>query len=203
MAVIDISAKILGDEQLSTMLRDLSAHDIPKAINAGVRYAAGRGKTRLAKEVGGVTPVKAARLKQDLHVSLASDGQTAQIWASSQPMSALQFKPRQTRAGLNLTLYKSEKTLIKSGFMQISRAQRWRGKLPFKPTTDHEYTYDRTRKQKRKGMEFVFGLSLASIYLGGKHAPRIQAAVEELVSEALVKGILDRLGAMARGYGKA
>ena len=49
---IDISARVLGDKELAQTLERLSGHDIPKAIKAGVRYAAGRGKTTLAKHVG-------------------------------------------------------------------------------------------------------------------------------------------------------
>ena len=202
---IDISAKVIGDRELSTALARLSSHDIPKAIKAGVRDASRAGKTRLAKEVGNVTPVSAARLKQDLKVTIAPDGQAAQIKASSKPMSAMQFKPRQTRAGLNLTLYKGEKTLIRSGFMQVTRKAPARGKLPFKPNPSRAYggQGESKRNTPRKGMDFVQGLSLASIYLGGKHSSKLQAAVEERVSDALEKGIIRSLGGMARGYGRA
>jgi hypothetical protein len=50
-------------------------------------------------------------------------------------------------------------------------------------------------------MQFVFGLSVASMYLGGKHKDRIQAAVENRIEERLETGILRALGAAARGYG--
>lgn len=203
MATIDISARIIGARELAQSFARISTHDIPKAIKAGVRDAARAGKTRLAKEVGSVTPVSAARLKADLKVTISPDRQTAQIAASSKPMSAMQFKPRQTRAGLNLTLYKGEKTLIRSGFMQSTRKAPGRGKLPFKPAPGRAYSGDRRRNTPRQGMDFVQGLSLASIYLGGKHSAKLQAAVEARVSEALENGIIRSLGGMARGYGRA
>lgn len=200
MAQIDISARIIGDQQLSAALARLSSHDIPKAIKAGVRYAARGGKTALAKQVSAVTPIPSARVKQGLFVEIDFNGQTARIYAETTPVSALRFKPKQTRTGLQLTLYKGEKTVIRSGFMQVNRAQGARGKLPFRPTTEHVYSYDRTRKTPRKGMQFVFGLSIASIYTGGKHSTRLQAAVEQRVAEQLEKGILRELGRMGRGF---
>lgn len=199
-AVIDINARILGDEQLAQTLARLSSHDIPKAIKAGVRYAATSGKAALAKHVAAVTPIPSSRIKDGLFVEIDFDGQTARIYADSTPVSALRFKPKQTRSGLQLTLYKGEKTLIRSGFMQVNRDQRDRGKLPFKPHPSRPYSYDRTRKQPRKGMEFVFGLSIASIYTGGKHSARLQAAVKQRVLEQLEKGILRELGRMGRGF---
>ena len=42
MAQIDITAKLLGEDKLRSTLQRMSAHDIPKAIKAGVRYAAKR-----------------------------------------------------------------------------------------------------------------------------------------------------------------
>ena len=203
MARIDISARIIGDKELAQTLARLSSHDIPKAIKAGVRYAARGGKTALAKNVASVTPIPSARIKQGLFIDIDPDGQTARIYADSTPLSALRFKPKQTRSGLQLTLYKGEKTLIRSGFMQVNRDQRDRGKLPFKPDPGRPYSYDRTRKQPRKGMQFVFGLSIASIYNGGKHSARLQAAVEQRVVEQLEKGILRELGRMGRGFGRA
>jgi hypothetical protein len=50
-------------------------------------------------------------------------------------------------------------------------------------------------------MQFVFGLSVASMYLGGKHKDRIQAAVQKRIEERLETGILRALGASSRGYG--
>jgi len=203
MAQIDISARIIGDKELAQALAQMSSHDIPRVIKAGVRYAARAGKTALAKQVSAITPIPSARIKQGLFIDFVSDGsgQTARIYADSTPVSALRFKPRQTRTGLQLTLYKGEKTVIKSGFMQVNRSQRDRGKLPFKPTTDHAYSYDRTRNTPRKGMQFVFGLSIASIYTGGKHSAKLKAAVEARVAEQLEKGILRELGRMGRGFG--
>ena len=200
MAQIDISARVIGDKELSAALARLSSHDIPKAIKAGVRYAVRGGKTALAKQVSAITPIPSARIKDGLFVEIDSGGQTARIHADSTPVSALRFKPRQTRTGLQLTLYKGEKTLIRSGFMQVNRAQRDRGKLPFQPHPTRPYSFDRTRNTPRKGMQFVFGLSIASIYLGGKHSARLQAAVEQRVAEQLEKGIIRELGRMGRGF---
>jgi hypothetical protein len=203
MASIDISARIIGDTELAQTLARLSSHDIPKAIKAGVRLASRGAKTALGKNISAITPIPSARIKDDVFVSIAGDGQSAQVYTSSQPISALRFKPKQTRTGLQLTLYKGERTVIRSGFMQTNRDQAGRGKLPFKPTSERPYIYDGRRKTKRKGMQFVFGLSIASIYLGGRHSARLQQLTEARVEEQLVKGILQRLGAMGRGFGKA
>jgi hypothetical protein len=197
---VNLSARITGDTQLAQALARISSHDVPKAIEAGVRYAARSGKVVMATEMrrGGVV-VPSARIKEDLFVIV--DGATAVIKASAKPVSAQQFKPRQVKAGLNLTFYRGQKTLIKSGFLQYNRVQRSRGKLAFKPETNRPYSYDRTRNSPRNGMQFVFGLSVASMYLGGKHKDRIQAAVQKRIEERLETGILRALGAAARGYG--
>jgi hypothetical protein len=202
MATIDISARVLGDTQLVQALTRLSSQDIPKAITAGVRLASRGAKTALGKNISAITPIPSARIKSDVFVSIAGDGQSAKVYTASNPISALRFKPKQTRTGLNLTLYKGERTVIRSGFMQTSRSQAGRGKLPFKPTSERPYSYDARRQTKRKGMQFVFGLSIASIYLGGRHSARLQQLTEARVEEQLVKGILQRLGAMGRGYGR-
>jgi|688.fasta_scaffold382220_1 hypothetical protein len=197
---VNLSARLIGDTQLAQALARISSHDVPKAVEAGVRYAAHSGKVLMVAEMrrAGVV-VSSARLKEDLFVQV--NGATAHIWANAQPVSAQHFKPRQAKAGLNLTFYRGQKTLIKSGFLQYNRSQRSRGKLAFKPTTARRYRYDRTRNSPRKGMQFVFGLSVASMYLGGKHKDRIQAAVENRIEERLETGILRALGAAARGYG--
>ena len=203
MAQIDISARIIGDKEISSALARLSSHDIPKAISAGVRLASRGAKTALGKNISAITPIPSARIKDDVHVSIAGDGQSATVYTSSQPISALRFKPKPTPTGLKLTLYKGERTVIRSGFMQINREQAKRGKLPFKPDPNRAYSYDNRRKKKRKGMQLVFGLSIASIYLGGRHSARLQQLTEARVEEQLVKGILQRLGAMGRGFGRA
>lgn len=203
MARIEINALVLGSDELSAALARLSSQDIPKAIAYGVRTASLGAKTALGKNISAITPIPSARIKDDVGVYLEADGQSATIYTSAQPVSALRFKPKQTTSGLQLTLYKGEKTLIRSGYMQVNRAQRGRGKLPFKPAAHRAYSYDATRNKPRQGMQFVFGLSIASIYLGGRHSERLQKLTEQRVEEQLVKGILQRLGAMGRGYGRA
>ena len=47
MAQIDISARIIGDKELSAALARLSSHDVPKAIKAGVREAAEIGRAHV------------------------------------------------------------------------------------------------------------------------------------------------------------
>lgn len=196
---VDLTARLTGDADLARMLSRLSSHVVPKAIESGVRYAARSGKTVMAKELRAAgVPIPSARIKDDLEIEV--DGATATIWASSKPVSAQRFKPRQSEKGLTLTFYRGERTLIRSGYLQTVRKQSGRGKLGFKPAEGRSYRYDTTRNNPRKGMQFVFGLSVASIYLGGRHKDRIQKAVEERVQERLQTGILRALGAASRGY---
>jgi hypothetical protein len=205
MARIDISAQITGDTKLAQMLSRLSSNDIPRAIAYGVGYAARSGKTVMARELKAAgVPIPSQRIKDDLFVTVKE--LTAIIEASTKPVSANRFKPRSTKKGLILAIYKGERTLIRSGYLQTVRAQGGRGKLAFKPALNRSYMYDNNREKRRKprqGMQFVFGLSVASIYLGGKHKDRIQAAVEQRVRERLETGILRKLGAIDRGFGGA
>jgi hypothetical protein len=197
---LDLTARLTGDKQVVAALQQLSSTVVPKAIEAGVRYAARSGKVVMAQGLRNAgTPIPSARIKEDLYVDV--DGAKATIWASSQPVSAQRFRPRQVRKGLVLTFYRGERTLIPQGFLQANRAQRHRGKLGFMPSRTRPYGYDRSRKKPRKGMKFIHGLSVASIYLGGKHHETIQQAVQQRIEERLVTGITRALASSARGYG--
>ncbi len=202
MLSLDINARIVGNDELVAALAKLSSHDIPKAVEAGVRYASKSAKSIMSSEMrrAGVV-IPAQRIKDDIAVQ--QKGATATIYASSHPVSAVRFKPRQTKKGLSLTFYRGTKTIIRSGFMQVNRAQAWRGKMPFKVSTGHAYSYDKKRKKPRKGMDFVYGLSVSSMYLGGKHRHEMQAAVENSIQERLQTGILRSLRAKGQGFGRA
>jgi hypothetical protein len=184
MARIDITARITGDSELAQTLSRLSSHDIPKAIKAGVRDAARAGRTTLAKSIGQRYSLSAGRIKQDVSQAQFSDaGQTAVIRTSRKPITAMQFKPRQTRKGLSMSIFRGERTVVKSGFMA-------KGK-PFK-----------RRGKPRMPLDVIHGPSIHAIYTGGKWAPALQARTEVRIEDALEKGILRALGAMGRGYGR-
>lgn len=185
MATIDISARIIGDTELSAALARLSSHDIPKAIRAGVRDAARAGRTTLAKSIGQRYSLSAARIKQDVPTARISDGgQTAVITTSRKPITAMQFKPRQTSRGLTMAIFRGERTLVRSGFIAKG--------LPFK-----------RKGKERMPISVILGPSIHAIYTGGKWAPALQARTEVRIEEALQSGILRALGAMGRGYGRA
>ena len=207
MAQIDISARIIGDQQLSQALARLSSHDVPKAIRAGVRYAAGRGKTTLAKHVGQRYTLKAARIKDDIgSPRFSGDGQSAIITTSRTPITARQFGLRESRRGVTMAIYRGERTVIKSGFMQTSESGKFEGKRAFQPNRSRPYSNEKAkprRSRPRNALRMVLGPSLHAIYTGGKHSAALQVKTDQVLSEALVKGILGRLGAMGRGYGRA
>jgi hypothetical protein len=183
MARIDITARLIGDQELAQTLSRLSSHDIPKAIKAGVRDAARAGRTTMAKSIGQRYSLTAGRIKQDVYPPRFSDnGQTAVISTSRRPITAMQFKPRETRKGLSMSIFRGERTVVKSGFMAKG--------LPFK------------RKGKpRMPIDVIHGPSIHAIYTGGHWAPALQARTELRIEDALEKGILRALGAMGRGYG--
>lgn len=185
MAQIDISARIIGDQQLSAALARLSSHDIPKAIKAGVREAAGKGRTTLAQSIGQRYSLSAARIKQDVSQAQFRDaGQTAVIRTSRKPITAMQFKPRQTPAGLSMSIYRGQRSVVKSGFLAKG--------MPFK-----------RRGKERMPLDVIHGPSIHAIYTGGHWAPALQARTELRIEEALTQGILKRLGAMGRGFGRS
>jgi hypothetical protein len=190
MARIDISAQIRGDRELSEFLAALSGKQansvIHKAIKAGVRDAARAGRTTLAKSIGQRYSLSAGRIKQDVpNARVASDGQSAVITTSRKPITAMQFKPLQTKKGLSMRIFRGGKrTLIKSGFMAKG--------LPF-----------RRKGKERLPLETIYGPSIHAIYTGGKWSPALQARTELRIEDALEKGILRSLGAMGRGYGRS
>jgi hypothetical protein len=184
MARIDITARILGDSELAQTLSQLSSHDIPKAIKAGVREAATKGRTTMAKSIGQRYALTAGRIKQDVYPARFSDnGQTAVISTSRKPITAMQFKPKQTRKGLRMSIFRGERTLVKSGFMAKG--------LPFK-----------RKGKERYPLDVIHGPSIHAIYTGGHWAPAIQARTELRIEQELEAGILKRLQAMGRGFGR-
>lgn len=185
MARIDISARVIGDAELARTLAQLSSHDIPQAIKAGVRDAARAGRTTLAKAIGQRYSLSAGRIKQNVPTArISGDGQTAVITTSRKPITAMQFKPRQTRKGLTMSIFRGERTVVKSAFMAKG--------LPF-----------RRRGKARMPLDVIHGPSIHAIYTGGKWSPALQARTEVRIEDALEKGILRALGAMGRGFGRA
>lgn len=185
MARIDINATVLGSEELSATLARLSSQDIPKAIRAGVRDAARAGRTTLAKSIGQRYSLSASRIKQDVPTArIAAGGQTAVITTSRKPITAMQFKPKQTAKGLSMSIYRGQRTVVKSGFMAKG--------LPF-----------RRKGKPRYPLDVIHGPSIHAIYTGGKWSPALQARTEVRIEEALESGILRALGAMGRGFGLA
>jgi hypothetical protein len=183
MAVIDISARVIGDTELAQTLSRLSAHDIPKAIRAGVRDAARAGRTTMAKSIGQRYSLSAGRIKQDVpNARFMAGGQTAIITTSRKPITAMQFKPRETRAGLAMSIYRGERTVVKSGFIAKG--------LPFK-----------RRGKERMPLDVIHGPSIHAIYTGGKWAPALQARTEVRIEEALQSGVIRSLQGMGRGFG--
>jgi hypothetical protein len=182
MARIDISARLVGDEQLAQALASLQTSQIPKAIRAGVRDAASAGRTTLAKSIGQRYSLSAARIKQDVPTArVARDGQSAVITTSRKPITAMQFKPRETTKGLSMSIYRGQRTVVKSGFVA-------KGK-PFK-----------RRGPERMPLDVIHGPSIHAIYTGGKWAPALQARTELRIEQALEDGVLRALGAMGRGF---
>ena len=185
MAVIDISARVIGDTQLAQTLSRLSAHDIPKAIRAGVRYAARGGRTEVGKNIRQRYGLTTGRIKQDVSDPQFRDGgQTAIIRTSRKPITAMQFKPKETRQGLSMAIYRGQRTVVRSGFIAKG--------MPF-----------RRRGKQRMPLDVIHGPSIHAIYTGGKHAGPIQQATEQRISEQLEKGIIRSLQGMGRGFGLA
>ncbi len=185
MATIDINARVLGDRELAQTLAKLSAQDIPKAIKAGVRDAARAGRTTMAKSIGQRYSLTAGRIKQDVSQAQFRDGgQTAIIRTNRKPITAMQFKPKQTSTGLSMSIYRGQRTVVKSGFIAKG--------LPF-----------RRRGKERMPLDVIHGPSIHAIYTGGKWAPALQARTELRIEDALENGILRALGGMGRGFGRA
>lgn len=185
MARIDISARVLGDAELAQTLSKLSSQDIPKAIRSGVRDAARAGRTTLAKSIGQRYSLSAARIKQDVpNARFMAGGQTAVITTSRKPITAMQFKPKEVRTGLSMSIYRGKRTVVKSGFIAKG--------LPFK-----------RRGKERMPLDVIYGPSIHAIYTGGKWAPALQARTEVRIEDALESGILRALGGIGRGFGRA
>jgi hypothetical protein len=180
MAQIDISARVLGDKELSAALARMSSLDIPKAIKAGVRYAARGGTTAIAKNIRASYSLTSGRIKQDIsQPSFRDGGQTAIIRTSRKPITAMQYGAKQTSAGVQMRIFKGQRTVVKSGFIAKG--------LPF-----------RRKGKERLPIDTIKGPSIHAIYTGGKHAAPIQAATEQRIAEQLITGITRGLRGIAR-----
>jgi hypothetical protein len=187
MAVIDITAKLVGEEELRSALQRMSAQDVPKAIRAGVRYAARGGRTAIAKNIRAHYTLSSGRIKDGKSMGqpeFRDGGQTALIRTTRKPITAMQFKARQTKAGLTMAIYRGQRTLVKSGFIAKG--------LPFK-----------RRGPARFPLDVIHGPSIHAIYTGGRFSGAIKAATEQRIEEQLVTGILRSIGGMGRGFGRA
>lgn len=177
-----ISAIVIGDKELAQALERMSTTDIPKALKAGVRYAARGGRAAVAKNIGAHYSLSAARIKQDVsEPSYRDGGNTAVLTLKEKPITAMQFKARETRKGLSMAIYKGERTVIKSGFIAKG--------LPFKRTTKSRYPLD-----------VVHGPSIGRIYRSGRHANAIQDATQKRIQEQLEKGVMRAIGKLGAGY---
>lgn len=182
MAELQIVGRVLGSEELSRALAKMSSHDIPKAIKHGVRVAARGGRTTMAKEIGQRYSLTAGRIKKDVSTpQFQNGGQTAIIRTSRKPITAMQFKARQTKAGISMAIYKGQRSLVKSGFIA-------KGK-PFYRTTKSRYP-----------LKVVHGPSIHAIYTGGNFSPGIQGTTEARIEEQLVNGILQGIGKVGGGF---
>ena len=184
MAQIDITAKLLGEDKLRSTLERMSAHDIPKAIKAGVRYAASGGKTAIAKNIRARYSLTSGRIKQDISdPRYRNGGQTAVLRISRKPPTAMQFKARDVYPkGLTMSIYKGKRIKVNHGFIAQG--------FPFVRLTRSSYP-----------LHVIKGPSIHAIYTGGKFAGQIQQATEQRLEEQLVTGILRHLGRVGRGFG--
>jgi hypothetical protein len=205
MAVIDISAQVLGDEQLARTLAKLSSHDIPKAIRAGVRYAVRPARTTMAQAIGQRYTLKAARIKEDIGQPIFTNGgQAAILKTSRKPITARQFGLRESRRGVTMAIFRGERTVIKSGFMQTSQDGKFDGRRAFQPNHKRTYSNEKAKPRRstpRNAIAMVQGPSIHAIYTGGKWAPALQARTEVRIENELVTGILRELGRVGRGFG--
>lgn len=180
---INISVTILGDKKTSEALAKLSTLDIPKVIKAGVADAARGGRTAISTNIRASYTLSAGRIKQDVSKPRFSDGgQTAIIHTNRRPITAMQYKARETRKGLSMSIYKGQRTVVRNGFIAKG--------LPF-----------RREGKARYPLSVIHGPSIHGIYTGGRHATEIQQATEQRIEEQLVKGITRRINSLARGFG--
>lgn len=185
MSRIDITAKVLGDQELVAALQRMSGHDIPKAIKQGVRYAARGGRTAIAKNISAAYSLTSGRVKQDVPEPEYRDGgQTAILRTQRKPITLASFKARDVRPkGVTYSIYRGKRSRHPQAFIAkgLPMSRTGKGRYPLKV---HK------------------GPSIHAIYTGGAFAGQIQSVTEQRIEEQLVKGIMRGLGGIARGFGR-
>jgi hypothetical protein len=185
--MIDIKAKLLNDKKIVALLQDLSNDKVDKVIKSGVSYAARGAKKNIAKGlIGGGLNLSSTRIKAGLEEpKIRNGGFSALVWASQEPVTATSFKAKQNARGLGVSFYKGQRHQIKGGFyakgMPLARVpgKRW---------------------PERFSTRFIHGPSISQAYLAGQKAGEIKGITEKELDEALVKGIMRRLGSLTRNF---
>ena len=178
-----------------------------RAIKAGIRQASSTAKTQSAKGIGQKYNLTAARIKQDIGVTMPPGADYALIKFSRRPPTLGQYgaKPG-TRA---------------TGQPGLGRGRGW-GK-PTKPGKPLTFAIFRGQRERRPGAfmargasgnSLIFqrdsqgklyaqhGPSVGSIFLGNsRHAVQLKADVETAINAAFIKGFQKTLDSAARGYG--
>ena len=185
---IDISARLLNDKKVIALLQTLPNEQVDKAIKSGVSSAARGAKKHVAGGLirAGKLNLKSTRVKAGLEdPKIRNGGNTAFIWASSDPVTATSFGAKQNARGLGVTFYKGQRQTIKRGFiakgmpLAAIKGKRW----PAKGAT-----------------RFIHGPSISQAYIAGMATPAVKAYTEREIEEAMVKGIMRRLQSFTRTF---
>jgi len=84
--------------------------------NMAGRPPARGGRTAIAKNIGAHYSLSASRIKQDVSQPQFKDGgRTATLSTSRKPITAMQYKAKQTAKGLSMAIYKGQRTVVKCG----------------------------------------------------------------------------------------
>lgn len=182
---------LTGAQDLFKLKAFLAPKLFQKAIRGGLSYAAKAGSVSVAKSIGSVYTLKAARIKQDIKGPFIR-GDEATIIFSRKPPTALQYgarDPMKPGRGLTVAIIRGQRKPVARGF--IVRSGRLAG-MPF----------HRANNTHASPIHMVIGPSIGSIALGdSEFGAMIRAELSDRMNVAYIKGVERVLDSAARGYG--
>jgi len=186
---VQINVEILNDKEIIKALASLDSYNAQHGIKRGIRKTAKKAPPRISKYTRQHYNLSAKRIKTDIYMRSLSSGWVWNVSTSSDPMTVKNFKLKVKKTGLEFSIYKGEKSFVKSAFMNVNT--RTGVELPFKRITT-----------KRYPLRVLHGPSLAAIFHGNsKYGTNVVAKVREDLSGELFKEVKKALKEIINGYG--
>jgi hypothetical protein len=191
----------LDTKELEKFKPLLTGKELFKLVDAGMRYASKSTGPAVGKQISQRYSIGSRRVQADVRGPFITSNAPeieSKLFFSRRPPTGMQYRPRQTKSGVDFRFFKREKTSIRGAFLQTVKGNR----LPFKPDRSKLQKPQPGRNKPRFALKTIYGPSVGSMYLGdSRHGIEIRQRVDERINEQFTKGVERRVKSILRGYG--